>query len=80
MPAAIRQLQIYLEHNRIFEVDLDWQNVHYLSYAMQALDLLENLSALRSLSLTNYRLPMERNEDSVFTDEMAGAIASKHGG
>ncbi|HHX01139.1 MAG TPA: hypothetical protein GX739_00565, partial [Firmicutes bacterium] len=78
VPAAIRLIQLYLEHNRIYEVDLNWQNVHYLSYVTRAIDLLQDLDALRALPLTDYRLPMERDGDVVFTDEMAGAIALKH--
>ena len=59
-------------------MDLNWQNVHYLSYVTRAIDLLQDLDALRALPLTDYRLPMERDGDVVFTDEMAGAIALKH--
>ena len=79
VPAAIRQIQLFFEHNRIYEIDLNWQNVHYLSYVTRALDLLESLDALQNIPLTDYRLPLEGNEDFVFADEMAGAIALKHG-
>jgi hypothetical protein len=75
IPAAIRQVQLYLAHGQVYAIDgRNHSDVHFLGVVMSILQLVSNYPKIAALPPAT-PLPMEPGgSDFAWADEQAGAV------
>ncbi len=78
--SALRMLNLYVNNGRVFTMDrTDVYTGHYSTQSVGTIETAAIYEDILALTQTSHRLPNERQEGFVFTDEEGGSVVIKDG-